>query len=517
MDYQKKLQAQLSNKIFLAILVPLILALGLSAALSYTNLLNGFLNQIVSLVFGIFLAIITSIKTKKSAYQPIKVLSEAINHASQRGGNYGAPNTEQITIGRELITNLTLQIYNMASNASPQDHNVAQHTGVNDEFDPKEIANVLLNNTPTPLVGTDSALIIRNANSAFLKFIEQPPENVLGKSLNEVLHLEFPGEDTLEGWLEQEAKNSVVATHSWDRVRTNTSDGKRKQFDLVSGYSSDSSSKIDLILSIFDHSERYNQDDQEISFVALAVHELRTPLTVMRGYIEVFEDELSSQLNPEMTDFLKKMQASAQQLTKFVGNILNVARVQENQLALKLREEDTASMLQSAISDLQLRASVHNKTIQLTNGVNLPPVGADRISVYEIINNLVDNAIKYSGNADKISVRSFLNEDGLVQIDVQDYGIGIPTSVMPSLFEKYHRSHKSSVQVGGTGLGLYLCKALVTAQGGNIWVRSKEGQGATFSFTLLPYSQISNSEVDDEDGIIRGAHGWIKNHSLYRN
>jgi signal transduction histidine kinase len=95
--------------------------------------------------------------------------------------------------------------------------------------------------------------------------------------------------------------------------------------------------------------------------------------------------------------------------------------------------------------------------------------------------------------------------------------MGIPESVMSQLFQKYHRSHRSSAQIGGTGLGLFLSKALINAHGGNIWVRSKEGEGSIFTFTLLPFDQISSEQVAGEDGIIRGAHGWIKNHSLYRN
>src|SRR5690606_9555212 len=107
-----------------------------------------------------------------------------------------------------------------------------------------------------------------------------------------------------------------------------------------------------------------------------------------------------------------------------------------------------------------------------------------------VINNLVDNAIKYSDKADRIAVTASLNSDGLVETSVTDYGIGIPSSVMGNLFQKFHRSHKSSMQVGGTGLGLYLCKAIITAHSGNIWVRSKEGEGSTFSFTLMPYDRM---------------------------
>jgi signal transduction histidine kinase len=211
------------------------------------------------------------------------------------------------------------------------------------------------------------------------------------------------------------------------------------------------------------------------------------------------------------------MHASAQQLAAFVTNILNVARVEENQLTLVLRSENWPEILKSAVADLQLRASVHGKTLDLQIADNIPPIAADRISIHEVINNLVDNAIKYSGKSEKITIKTYVNSEGLVETIVQDYGIGIPTAVLGNLFQKFHRSHKSSIQVVGSGLGLYLSKALVRAHGGNIWVNSKEGEGSTFTFTLIPFDQLSAEQVAGEDGIIRGAHGWIKNHSLYRN
>ena len=99
---------------------------------------------------------------------------------------------------------------------------------------------------------------------------------------------------------------------------------------------------------------------------------------------------------------------------------------------------------------------------------------------------------------------------------MQDFGIGIPATAMPDLFQKFYRSHKSSVQVSGTGLGLYLCKSVISAHDGNIWVRSKEGEGSVFTFTIQAFDQLKHEQTNGQDGIMRGAHGWIKNHSLNR-
>jgi signal transduction histidine kinase len=166
---------------------------------------------------------------------------------------------------------------------------------------------------------------------------------------------------------------------------------------------------------------------------------------------------------------------------------------------------------------MQLRAGVNGVTITLKVDDKLPAVGADAVSAYEVITNLLDNAIKYSGKSKQITVHSYLTSDGLIETTVQDFGVGIPESAMGNLFDKFYRDYHNRDKVGGTGMGLYISKAIVTAHGGNIWVRSKEDQGTTFGFTLVPYTKLADEQKKgDNADVTRTAHGWIKNHSLYR-
>lgn len=236
----------------------------------------------------------------------------------------------------------------------------------------------------------------------------------------------------------------------------------------------------------------------------------------MRGYIEVFEDELSPTLNSEQTAFMHNMAASAQQLSAFVSNILNVARVEENALFLRLKEENWGDVLQQSIKDMQLRAQVHDKHLVVNVAENMPSVAVDKVSIYEVMNNLLDNAIKYTHTTEDIVISTYM-KDGMIETTVTDKGVGIQSSLMGHVFDKFYRAHQSKNSVGGTGLGLYLCKAIVDAHGGTIWVKSKEGEGSTFGFTLPTYASVAD-QINDQDNkeIIRGAHGWIKNHSLYR-
>jgi signal transduction histidine kinase len=370
-----------------------------------------------------------------------------------------------------------------------------------------------------PLFVFNKDQLVTNASDAAITYCKIESSTLFGKPLFESLNLEFPTDFTLESWITECQQHKVIDHAYWERVRirlpSDTTD--IRQCDMAAYYNRDNPSGTEFIVTLFDRTEQYNEDDSSLGFVALAVHELRTPLTVLRGYIEVFEEELRGTLDPQLADFLKKMEVSAKQLTAFVNNMLNVARVDENELTLHLVEENWESVVRSSTHDIELRAQIHGIDIEYNIAPDLPTVAVDRVSIYEVINNLLDNAIKYSGTSKKIFVMSKLNKDRLVETVIQDFGVGMPSNVLPKLFEKFHRNHRNKGQIAGTGLGLFLSKAIVSAHGGNIWAESKEGEGSTFGFTILPYANLSQELKDNANTeITRSAHGWVKNHSLYR-
>jgi signal transduction histidine kinase len=513
MDYGNELKKTIVLQTLLAVLL-----VGSSSVLVYAVLSRLEIAQLVmalvTLLWVCITATVAAFVITKIALRPFTFVKQAIMHVSSSTSHMPAPDIDTLRTGRELITSLILTVYDMASSthtSQPTYEQAQQAVVVSGEN--------LLNDTPLPLFTLavdDSVHFVNDAALGFLGLDVTARAGLIGKNINDVLSMSFPNELTLESWLRDCREKVLKAGTTWERVRLVDPHGTPlKQFDLAASYSK-AGGDVESVIVLFDRTDTYATDDQEISFVAMAVHELRTPLTIMRGYIEVFEDELGPTLEPEMKDFMHKMNASAQQLTAFVSNILNVARVEENQLVLSLTKQDLGVLLKGAVADLELRAQVHKKHIELELPVDLPAVAVDRISLHEVINNLVDNAIKYSGNSEKIVV-SVKNLDEYVQVNVQDFGVGMPDSVVPKLFDKFYRSHRSKVQVGGTGLGLYLCKAIVVAHGGNIWVRTKEGEGSTFSFTLEKYNEAKHgAEAQGQDGIMRGAHGWIKNHSMYR-
>ncbi len=499
---------QIIIRLFLLALFCNVVLLGAWLGLEHYLAFNQPLRVVVGGGLAVLLALLVGWVASRYSSQPLRLIWQAIVHVSPHQQTTAAPNLEKIKLGRELLTNLTLQVYQLASSSKEGKGGEAPQSN-----------QLLTDSLPLPVFALDKEGTIQFANEMAGKYTNTPFKELVGKNAYNLLDLSFPSDDTLDSWLADCRANRATDSHQWDHARLHDGEGKViKQFDLAASYSKDHPSGIETVLALFDHSAAYGQDDQSLGFVALAVHELRTPLTVLRGYIEVFEDELSGKLGEELDSFLHKMEASAEQLTTFVNNILNVARVEENQLALSLTEKKWEDVLENAVNDMRLRARVHQKTIELEVAPDLPTVAVDEVSIAEVIYNLLDNAIKYSGDGPKtVHVKSALTRDGFIETTVTDSGIGMEASVIPKLFDKFYRNHQTRAQVGGTGLGLYLSKALVAAHGGNIWVKSEPNKGATFGFTVQSYASIADElKNNDNKGITRGAHGWIKNHSMYR-
>lgn len=465
-----------------------------------------------SLALAVMLSVVVALLFARYVSQPVGAIMQGVLHLSPTEQGVAAPDPKNIRLGRELVINLLAQIRQLVSVSEQAETASRQQAG--DLHD-----NFIAQNIPLPLLILDATETIRYANAAAARYIGATAEDMVGKNVYMLWDMSFPSEDTFDSWLKAVKTKNATAATSWERVRLNVRDNHpARLFDLAAYYNRDNPEQHETMLVMFDHTKEYSQDEQAVSFVALTVHELRTPLTLLRGYIEVFEDELGEKLtDPELKDFMLKMRAQAEQLTDFVNNILNVARVDDDQLELKLQSEDWGSTLKSSIEMISLRAKVRGITLQCRIAKDLPPVAIDKLSIREVVNNLIDNAIKYSGKSKVIKIDAYVGKEGLVETTVQDFGLGIPTSIMPNLFTKFYRDHRNRAQIGGTGLGLYLSKAILTAHGGNIWVRSREGQGSTFGFTLVPYARLAEElKQNGNQEITRDAHGWIKNHSLYR-
>ncbi len=510
MDYLQKFISQVRSRLFFVLLIN-----NVFIVLDYWLLHEVFHLDLLGMIIGLSVISVLAITilpwvTTNFITEPTKLIWQGILHIAPDVANMPAPDLKKRSMGHELVMYLVSHVYQLASVVDS-----LEKTNAHKPIDLK--TDFVANSMPLPMMVLDKNQNILFANNAMCEYIKRAAPDTIGQNVYSVLDMSFNNDQTFDKWLENARANEAVATQTWERVRIDVGEYRtRRQFDLAVYYNKGNVQGLETMLVFFDHSKRYAEDDQALSFVALAVHELRVPVTLLRGYIEALEEDLEGKLDPETSDFMHKMKAAAGALSSFINNMLNVARIENNQLTLSLHEDRWPSIVKAAVDDISLRARLQGIEITTELAPDLPSVGVDRVGIYEVLSNLLDNAIKYSGASKKIIVKSYLTQENLVETTVQDFGGGIPANIMPNLFEKFYRSHRSRSQVGGTGLGLFLCKSIVEAHGGHVWVRSKEGEGSTFGFTVKPYAHLADEEKNgDNKDISRGAHGWIKNHSLY--
>ena len=328
--------------------------------------------------------------------------------------------------------------------------------------------------------------------------------------------LDFIDDVDIATWID-EREDSIHDEHRWQRVPTNPNVIKRQKFfDVIASYNKGATAET--VVFLIDQTVRYRPEEEDLNFIAFAAHELRGPITIIRGYLDILDSELADRFRGDEAELLERLIVSANRLSGYINNILNVARFDRHHLSVDLLEDTISDIYASISDDMNMRARTQHRLLTVTIPDDLPTVAADRSSIGEVIGNLIDNAIKYSFEGGVITLIAEVKGE-FVEISVKDNGIGMPPSVVNNLFRKFYRSHRSREAVAGTGIGLYICKAFIESHGGNISVTSKENQGSTFTFTLPIYATVADKLLEDKQlnqGLIRQGGGWIKNHAMCR-
>lgn len=218
-------------------------------------------------------------------------------------------------------------------------------------------------------------------------------------------------------------------------------------------------------------------------FVANVSHELRTPLSLIKGFVETLLDGAKD--DPELSArFLRTIEKHTDRLTYLIEDLLTISRLESGQIVMNLHDVDLREEAAHVVDDLQARAM--DKHVTLRN--DLPPnlhARADADRLQQVLFNLVENAIKYGRSDGSVSIGGQANSGDRIELWVQDNGPGIPAESKERIFERFYRVDRArSRETGGTGLGLAIVKHIVQAHGGEVWVKSELGKGATFFFTL---------------------------------
>lgn len=364
---------------------------------------------------------------------------------------------------------------------------------------------------------TSSAVVIMDEEGELL-FASKSTPLLTDTNDKKRLELLFYTDTPIDEWMAECKKNSVHAEHAWKRIATRAvGEEDRKIYDITASYQKGSAAPFVIIMN--EKTEEYAPEDDDLNFIAFAAHELRGPITVIRGYLDTLSDELEGTVDSEQQELFDRLIVSANRLSSYINNILNSSKYDRRHLKVHLSETSITDIYALIADDMQLRASAQHRLLAVNLSSDLPTIAADATSVSEVLGNLIDNAIKYSNEGGGIEVGAEAHGEHL-EIYIQDHGIGMPANVVGNLFHKFYRSHRSRETVAGTGIGLYISKAIVESHGGEMEVKSIEGEGSRFMFTLPLYSavaeKLSKTSGDNQEFIRNHTGSWIKNHGSFR-
>ena len=219
----------------------------------------------------------------------------------------------------------------------------------------------------------------------------------------------------------------------------------------------------------------------EEEFISIASHELKTPITTINAFLQVLL-EMHPELNDQRTNYmLTRSKAQVDRLISLTRDLLDVTKIKAGKLDLNFEDVCLDNIVDDVINDLSSTISSH--TI-IKTGESNSKVKCDKSHIEQVISNILTNAAKYSKNADKIIVS--INEDEKnIQVDIQDFGMGIAKKNIPKVFDRFFRAHgKDGGMLSSLGLGLYISADIIKRHNGKIWVDSEIGKGSVFHFSL---------------------------------
>jgi signal transduction histidine kinase len=250
---------------------------------------------------------------------------------------------------------------------------------------------------------------------------------------------------------------------------------------------------LGLGLLISDVTRERELDEMKSRLLSTVSHELRTPLASIKGFATTLLRQDVEWDEASRREFLSIIDTESDRLSELIGNLLDMSRIEAGELAVEVEPVDLLPLIEETAAGFQIMTREHR--IMVRTPSHLPLVMADARRTRQVLRNLIENAVKYSPDGGPVTISAAL-QAGQVQVNVADEGIGIEPYQLERIFDRFYQADSASTrEVGGSGLGLSICKAIVQAPGGNIWAESRPQQGSTFYFTLpLAYLSPSSKE-----------------------
>ncbi|WP_207420753.1 ATP-binding protein [Desertivirga brevis] len=344
-------------------------------------------------------------------------------------------------------------------------------------------------------------LVLRDANNRAI-YVSPKVETVYGYTQEEYANMPIEKMVTPE-YLQYFLQNfkeikELPNAHRIVRIQAYRKDGELRWME-GEVYNFLNQPGINAIVSyIKDITDRVNLERQKDDFIGIASHELKTPLANIKGFVSLAEKTAKDK--PEnVIPFLSKAQHNITRLQRLVNDLLDISKINTGQLPYNLEVFNFSDLLKDTVKSLKMH---HKKHEFLLSAPEQVMVNGDRFRLEQVLINLLENAVKYSPEADKVLVSAEISNSYLI-VSIKDFGIGISEEHISKIFNRFYRVDNTSTKYQGLGLGLFIASEILKKHNGSFWLDSRLGEGSTFSF-LLPYEmEVKTNTFTDNKTYLR--------------
>ncbi|HWY79156.1 MAG TPA: ATP-binding protein [Candidatus Sulfotelmatobacter sp.] len=346
------------------------------------------------------------------------------------------------------------------------------------------------------MIVTDNNGIILLMNTVAQQMFNLQNNSFIGKSAYTLFQLQQLDNDPVP----QEKRPISVALQTRNKVIETFNFVGNNQKNLVVSITAtpviEQNQTIGVVEIFRDITKEKEIDRMKTEFISLASHQLRTPLSAIKWFSEMLVGGDAGKLTDEQQDFAQNISDSTQRMIELVNSLLNISRIESGRILVDPKPTDLKELVENIVKELQIKITQRQQNLIISVHADLPKVNLDPKLIRQVYMNLLTNAIKYTPKGGDITI--FISKKGEeVVSQVTDNGYGIPKTEQTKIFKKFFRAENIiKIETDGTGLGLYLIKAIIDSSNGKIWFESEENKGTTFWFSLpITGMQAKKGEV----------------------
>ncbi len=339
------------------------------------------------------------------------------------------------------------------------------------------------NKTLTIIANFSDGLLVLDENSRISlanpqigKFFNVPINRIVGRSVSEIT--EITELALLTNLLKKEIRGIF---------RKELEIRKDLTLEISTISMSNQGKEFGVLVILHDITREKTVEKIKTEFVSLSAHQLRTPLAAIKWTLRMLLDGDLGEINKEQREILEKSYQSNERMIALINDLLDITRIEEGKYIYRTVLTDLADLVHFVVNSSKDEAAKRNLKIEFKKaGDKMPKIAVDVEKIRLVIQNFIDNAMKYTPAGGKINIfLRYLEESKEIEFSVKDSGVGIPLDQQPRVFTKFFRgANVVRMDTEGSGLGLFICKNIIEAHGGKVWFESKENEGATFYFTL---------------------------------